>query len=108
MTSIIYIKDPKRIKGGEKMIKINKEYEKAAHIILDTNYHFDDVHKRVATGYLNHEFADVLADEVYEEFWNGAFNKAINYRYVLSVPMRVKASILSECTFLKGFNKLLF
>lgn len=81
------------------MFELNKEYEKAAHIILDPNYHFDDVHKRVAKGYLNHEFADVLADEAYEEFWNGAFNKAINYRYVLSVPMRVKAGILTESRF---------
>lgn len=91
------------------MYELNKCYEKAAKIILNPNYGFNETSKRIASAYLNQNLnLQGLSDFDVGVFWDGMFNEVINYKYILSVPMRVKASILSECTFLKGFNKLLF
>lgn len=75
------------------MFELNKDYEKAARIILDPNYNFNDTSKRIAQGYLNHDFDGEL------ELWDKMFNDIINHKYVLSVPMRLKAGILIESRF---------
>ena len=75
------------------MFELNKDYEKAAIIILDPNYNFNDTIKRIAAGYLNHDFDGEL------ELWDKMFNDIINHKYVLSVPMRLKAGILIESSF---------
>ena len=72
---------------------LNKDYIKVCKIILNPNYGFDEGAKKVAEGYLRHDF------EEYSHVWDKIFNDILNYKYVISLPMRLKTEIILESRF---------
>ena len=76
------------------MPKLNKDnYEKAARIILNPVYGYNETSKSIARAYLNPE------TDKNDETWNELFINVLRMDYILSTPMRLIVSILEESEF---------